>query len=761
MLEYRNIQTQLNSVARVVACELERVEDSLCYLESLTKKLLHEAEPDAGSIDAWLRDQGFAVGEDGFFLSIPQLRQFREGRLAGETVSYSWPPDRRDDPDARLRLYRHRNIACILRTLHARLPGAAWIYYQDVTNTALQYPYIDQITAIPPDFDWSAYHTYLSVAPDANPAREIRWSAPHVDYAGQGLIVAASIPVYVRDVFTGLWSIDVKVDSMVRSEVLASSYKTQYTCIVERGGRLISGSDGMTTRPLARGEAALVDFRDAHPAFCAVDLEAGFRAGHGYRTVEAEGESFQVHWSKIGTTDWMCVAAIAAGDLTSTAKRVLQNAFKRLGKGFDDLLIEVDDFPEEMIELARAYNDTAVKLKRAHTRLLRKNAELEREKRRAEAANRASIFLANMSHELRTPLNGIMGMHQLLKTTPLDREQEEYIDLAMESARRLTGLLGDILDLTRIEAGKFNIVRKRFEVAELMRSVEQLFGLPCRQKGLDLELNVDSGVPRVLVGDALRLSQVIHNLVGNAVKFTDRGGIRLEFSALPSDSPDVAWVLFSVTDTGIGIARDKVRELFEAFTQGDEGLSRSHQGAGLGLAIVRRLVDLMGGEMEIESEPGLGASFRFRLPFGRRGDGADEPVAASPRPSPAPGPRAVLLVEDDAVNRMAVRTLLEKAGYRAVAAANGEEALRELGSGYYDLILMDIQMPVMDGVEATRAIRAGRAGADKRAIPIIALTAYAMAGDREAFIAAGIDDYLAKPVEADRLMAVIDELLAR
>jgi signal transduction histidine kinase/CheY-like chemotaxis protein len=437
--------------------------------------------------------------------------------------------------------------------------------------------------------------------------------------------------------------------------------------------------------------------------------------------------------------------------------RVSYSSFDELGvlaNSFNAMLDEIGRREAEVLQQRRSLEEQVAERTRV-------NAELLLAKEKAEEAVRLkSEFLANMSHEIRTPMNGVMGMISLVLERCQVPEEREQLMVAQAAAQSLVSLLNDILDLSKIEADRMTIEIIAFDVQALLRETIRMFHLAAGQKNLQLVLDVASGCPSWVRGDPVRLRQVMVNLIGNAVKFTAQGSVQLTVSVQTAGT-----VRFEVRDSGIGVPSDKLDAIFDAFTQADGSHTRRFGGTGLGLTITRRLVNLMAGRVWAESEVDRGSSFFVELPL--------EPcveLVQTPEPAPEKAPLSlsglkVLVAEDNAINQKVILSMLRRQGWSITLAENGEQAYQRCLEAKFDVILMDVQMPEMDGFEATALIRQEEsrraATGDAQRIPIIALTAHASESQRDQCLAAGMDVVITKPVRLDKLLAGIQHLLGK
>jgi len=734
MNEIEIIRLHVDTLVSSLRANILRYYDVLYELRRMSIFLFNETSYNQAAIDTWFASENFGICEDGFWQSLSALKKHRQGKLSKDAISYSCHPDLRHDKNARFCMYVHRNIGRYLADIKSRLPGSAWIYYQDSNNIALQYPFIDQSSAIAPDFDWSTYHTWISVALENNPNREIKWTDPSIDYAGEGLIISVSIPVYSKDTFLGLWSIDLPIKTLYQSTSEQQIPEQQYF-ISDYQGNIITHPYIDVQIDKAKGSIFQKNIRSIGGEFKTIKIERLISSKSGQMELFIEGgRKYDVIYKILPEIKWIFYSMYPKDKLIEVVNTKVKSALDKVISGdYSYRLKNMHDDGGENI-LIRTYNEMADALEAQHLHIQ------ESQKRIVQAEKNSAIgtLAGGIAHDFNNILSAIMGFTELamidaLKGSPQANRLKEVYNAGM----RAKELVQQILAFARQSSEEVQPVR----LSEIIAGTLKLLRASTPST-IDIVSHIESS--SLVNGNGSQLHQVLLNLCTNAVySLQESGGIikialknrflenhrDTEHSMLPQGE----YVELTITDNGPGIDPDIIDSIFEPyFTTKGVG-----EGTGIGLAMVKGIIQSYKGDVQVTSEPG-NTTFTVRLPVA-----ADASVKTEKQDDLiVQGVGHILFVDDEpAIARMGC-LMLESIGYKVTTRTSSPEALELFKEkpDAFDLIVTDMTMPSMTGDVLATEIRKIRSD-----IPIILCTGYSRKMNEESAKKMGINAFVYKP----------------
>ncbi len=751
MNEIEAISLQLGRYRAILSRQIDRLYNALEELQRTTLFLLDRDTDPEEKIDEWLEQNGFAVGDDGFFQSQPLLSAFRSGTAPKDAISVSWGQHLRTDRTARRRMYSHRNIGPHLKHIHDRLGDVGWIYYQDAGNTALQYPYIDSGTAIASDFDWTTYHTFLSVCPANNSGRQIRWTPPTIDYAGEGLILSVSIPVWRDEVFVGLWSIDLPLRSLFRDFTYSRSFPEQRHFIIDQQGMLVLHEKLQAEIDQTRGRVFLHPLTDLGGQWAQFDQES-IKAQEGgiLNMADGSGAEWIYCYSHVPGVEWTLFCGLPRLSMEEAAAKRLSQAFQQIADGNFSHRIE-SPATNALPTLVEAFNNMSLRLSEAE--LHRK--EMENQLRQAQKMEAVGRLAGGVAHDYNNMINVIMGYAEMaLEKVPADASISGDLREIQDAATRSMELTRQLLAFARQQPIAPKVLNINQAVAGMLKMLQRLIG-----EDIELHWHPGGSVWPILI-DPSQIDQMLANLSVNARDaITGVGRIIIEtsntqldeaFCALNRGATPGEFVKLEVSDNGTGMEAAVLEKIFEPFFS----TKTVGRGTGLGLATVYGIVKQNQGYISVYSLPGRGSTFKIYLP---RISGRDvESIVESPAETALGDNETVLLVEDDIAILQLVERLLTQLGYRVLAAKSPLEALTIAGlhPGDIDLLVTDVIMPELNGRDLANRLRHHFPG-----LRVLFMSGYTANIILQRGVLAKEDFLLQKPFSKKELAAKVNEVL--
>jgi signal transduction histidine kinase/CheY-like chemotaxis protein len=751
MNEIEAINSQLGRYRAILSQQIDRLYNALQELQRTTLFLLDlDADPEE-KIDEWLEQNGFAVDADGFFQSQPLLLAFRNGTAPKDAISISWGQRLRTDRTARRRMYSHRNIGSHLKHIHDRLGDVGWIYYQDAGNTALQYPYIDARTAISSDFDWTTYHTFLSVCPANNSGRQIRWTPPTIDYAGEGLILSVSIPVWRDEVFIGLWSIDLPIRYVYRDFALSRSFPEQRHFIIDRQGMLVLHEKLQAEIDQTRGRVVLHPVAELGGQWAQFELESLKAQEGGILTLaDGNGAEWIYCYSHVPGVEWTLFCGLPRLSMEEAAAKRLSQAFQQIADGNFSHRIE-SPATNALPTLVEAFNTMSLRLGQAEQH----RKEMENQLRQAQKMEAVGRLAGGVAHDYNNMINVIMGYAEMaLDKLPVEDSLHGDLREIQDAAKRSMELTRQLLAFARQQPIAPKVLKINQAVAGMLKMLQRLIG-----EDIELHWHPGGSIWPILI-DPSQIDQMLANLsvnardaitgVGKIIIQTSNIKLDEAFCALNRGASPGEYVKLAVSDDGIGMEAAVLDKIFEPFFS-TKAVGR---GTGLGLATVYGIVKQNKGYISAHSELGRGSTFAIYLP---RITGRDvETVVQSPAETALGDNETVLLVEDDIAMLQLAERLLTQLGYRVVAAKSPLAAITqaEMHPGKIDLLVTDVIMPELNGRDLATRLRHLFPG-----LRVLFMSGYTANIVFQRGIQAEEDFLLQKPFSKKELAAKVKEVL--